>query len=159
LLDYCSRSANPIGRMMLRLTKSTYTAQTQTYSDDICTALQLINFWQDIAKDALRGRCYVPLTLLSFHGFPTHGTDARYVSMMQALCNDARARMIAGTPLLTHLSGRFKTEIALTIAGGLRVLDKLQNAQFAICNPPIRLRYWDALPIARLAVALLLKHR
>lgn len=159
LLDYCSRSANPIGRMMLRLTGSTYTPETQTYSDDICTALQLINFWQDVAKDALRGRCYIPFTHLTFHGFPNHSTDPRYVSMMQALCDDARTRMVAGAPLLQHLRGRFRAEIALTMAGGLRILDKLQGARFAISNPPIRLSYWDALPIARQAGALMLKHR
>ena len=159
LLDYCSRSANPVGRMMLRITGSPYTAQTEGFSDDICTALQLINFWQDIAKDALRGRCYVPLTLFQFHGFPAQSTDPRYTALMQALCDDARRRMQAGAPLLQHLKGRFKAEIALTIAGGLRVLDKLAAGRYVTRNPPIRLGYADALPIAGAAIQLMLKHR
>jgi squalene synthase HpnC len=159
LLNYCARSANPVGRMMLKLTRSPCTHDTEALSDDICTALQLINFWQDIAKDALRGRSYVPMTTFRSHAFPINSADPNYRSMMQTLCNDARVRMAAGTPLLKHLSGRFKAEIALTIAGGLRVLDKLHAANYAVQNPPIRLTLRDSLPIAGSAIKLMLKYR
>jgi phytoene synthase len=108
-------------------------------SDHVCTSLQLINFWQDMAKDALADRVYIPQEIFEYHGSPINPSTAGYQPMMQALCDDARQRMLAGAPLLSHLKGRFKAEIALTIAGGLRVLDKLAACEYDVvtCRPTL----------------------
>jgi squalene synthase HpnC len=144
LLDYCSRSANPVGRLMLHCVGAPCTTGSFAASDHICTSLQLINFWQDMAKDALNGRVYIPQDIFTQHGSPTSPSHAGYAPMMAALCLDARQRMLAGAPLLKHLSGLFKAEIALTMAGGLRILDKLAAANYDVINHRPKLNWRDA---------------
>jgi len=107
LLDYCRRSANPVGRLMLHLhgvTDPTSLAQ----SDAICTALQLINFWQDRAEDLRRGRDYLP------EGH-TLSQELRF----------ARELMMQGIPLVHRVRGRAGWELRAVVQGGLRILDKL----------------------------------
>ncbi len=134
LLDYCARSANPVGRLMLHCMGAPCTPSSFAASDAICTSLQLINFWQDLAKDAIQGRVYVPQTVFVAHGSPSGAGHAGYAPMMAALCADARTHMVQGAPLLTQLSGRFKAEIALTMAGGLRMLDKLAAVNYDVIH-------------------------
>jgi phytoene/squalene synthetase len=108
LLDYCRRSANPVGRLMLHLygvTDATSLAQ----SDAICTALQLINFWQDRGEDLRRGRDYLP-----------HGNN-----LAQEL-RFARELMLQGAPLARRVKGRAGWELRAVVQGGLRILDKLE---------------------------------
>jgi len=155
LLDYCTRSANPVGRVMLRLFDID-DAEADRMSDAICTSLQLINFWQDAAIDAGRGRVYVPLADLARHGlsadrFPAAGGHG---VLMQEMCAWALASMQEGAPLLGRLRGRFRWEIALTIAGGTRVLQKIAAAGFDVRERPT-LRWYDAPSLLRLAVAVL----
>ena len=107
LLDYCRRSANPVGRLMLHLygvNDDTSLAQ----SDAICTALQLINFWQDIAEDLRRGRDYLP------EGH-TLSEELHF----------ARELMLQGAPLVHRVKGRAGWELRAVVQGGLRILDKL----------------------------------
>lgn len=107
LLDYCRRSANPVGRLMLHLygvNDGTSLAQ----SDAICTALQLINFWQDIAEDLRRGRDYLP--------------EGHTLSEELHL---ARELMLQGAPLVHRVKGRAGWELRAVVQGGLRILDKL----------------------------------
>jgi squalene synthase HpnC len=144
LLDYCSRSANPVGRLMLRCVGVACTPAHFAASDAICTSLQLINFWQDLAKDADKQRVYIPQTVFEQHGRPTHPSHSGYAPMMAALCLDARQRMVSGLPLLGQLSGRFKAEIALTMAGGLRILDKLAAVHYDVVNHRPTLAWQDA---------------
>ncbi len=150
LLDYCSRSANPVGRLMLHALGASCNAASFAASDAICTSLQLINFWQDLAKDALAGRLYVPQDVFEQHGSPSTPNAVGYVPMMQALCLDARQRMLSGTVLLTHLSGRFKAEIAMTIAGGLRILDKMSAVNYDVIHRRPTLSWRDTLPCLRI---------
>ena len=182
LLDYCSRSANPVGRLMLHCVGAPCSPESFAASDAICTSLQLINFWQDLAKDAQAGRVYVPHDLWVQHGSPHSGSNrdpnrdpdssldsspdssldnspnrsahAGYHPMMAALCTDARARMLAGAPLIAMLSGRFKIEILLTMAGGLRILDKLATVEYDVLHRRPRLAWQDALPCLRIVWAL-----
>jgi squalene synthase HpnC len=107
LLDYCRRSANPVGRLMLHL----YGVADETslaQSDAICTALQLINFWQDRAEDLRRGRDYLP----------------QGHSLAQELYF-ARELMMQGAPLTRRIKGRAGWELRAVVQGGLRILDKL----------------------------------
>ena len=127
LRDYCRRSANPIGRLMLRL----YGAETPPHlvlSDAICTALQLINFWQDIAADWRRGRLYLPQEDLARFGVTElHVAQARCDSAWRALIafESARARRLleSGRPLTRALPWRLRLELSGVLAGGHRILD------------------------------------
>lgn len=112
LLDYCRRSANPVGRLLLHL-YGVNDATSLTQSDAICTALQLINFWQDRSADLQRGRNYLPegRSLLEELGF-------------------ARTLMMQGAPLVHRIPGRAGWELRAVVQGGLRILDKL-DAQHA----------------------------
>ena len=150
LLDYCSRSANPVGRLMLHCVGAPCTASSFAASDAICTSLQLINFWQDLAKDALNGRVYIPHDIFEQHGNPASPSHSGYVPMMTVLCLDARQRMLAGVPLLAHLSGRFKAEIALTMAGGLRILDKLCAVNYDVIHRRPTLGWRDSATCLRI---------
>ncbi len=159
LEDYCRRSANPIGRLMLALCGVRDDASLQA-NDRICTALQLINFWQDTAIDASRGRIYVPQEdFAKFNvvenGFPQH---PQHQSLMQFQCQRARALMLAGTPLLTTLDGRLRLEIAFTMAGGLRILEKIKRNKFDVRMRP-KLRWYDSYRLLFLALHLLLDSR
>ena len=107
LLDYCRRSANPVGRLMLHL-YGVNDATSLAQSDAICTALQLINFWQDIADDLRRGRDYLP------EGH-TLSEELRF----------ARELMLQGAPLVHRVKGRAGWELRAVVQGGLRILDKL----------------------------------
>ena len=147
LLDYCRRSANPVGRLMLALV-CVNDAQALAASDNICTALQLINFWQDAAVDASRGRIYVPKVEFAKHQvscdqFPTHPL---HKALMRAQCDYARTLLLSGMPLLPHLSGRFRLEIAITIGGGLRILDKIAANEWDVTQRP-KLRWYDSFPV------------
>jgi hydroxysqualene synthase len=144
LLDYCSRSANPVGRLMLHCVGAPCNAASFAASDSICTSLQLINFWQDMAKDAINGRVYIPHDTFTQHGSPSSPAHAGYAPMMAALCADARQRMWAGMPLLPQLKGRFKAEITLTMAGGLRILDKLAAVDYDVIHQRPTLSWRDA---------------
>lgn len=147
LLDYCSRSANPVGRLLLHLYGVTET-ESLRQSDHICTALQLINFWQDLRQDLARQRHYLPSDLLAQFGVPedwflraaspdgrklpseateTDATnDGAARNLMRHLVQDARARMEAGAPLALRIPGRAGWELRLVVQGGLRILEKIE---------------------------------
>jgi len=149
LLDYCSRSAKPIGRLLLHL----YGVRDEPalrQSDAICSALQLINFWQDLSLDLPRQRHYLPLAALQRHGValaslrPDATEHAPAQAMLLELCAQARALMLQGAPLAWRLPGRVGWELRLVVQGGLRILDKIEALNGRTwCQRP-RLRAWDA---------------
>lgn len=131
LLDYCRRSANPVGRLVLHLTGHTRAHQL-AQSDAICSALQLINFWQDVAIDWQKNRVYLPQTDLAAHGVGEAQIAAqRCDDAWQALLRDeidfARQLMHSGAPLVHTLPGRLGWEIRLTVQGGLRILERIER--------------------------------
>jgi squalene synthase HpnC len=135
LLDYCTRSANPVGRLLLHLYGITE-ALSLTQSDQICSALQLINFWQDISSDVARGRWYPSQQAMAAHGVSdadlqpdSQSDNAR--QLMAAYAAQARALMQAGAPLACRIPGRAGWELRLVVQGGLRVLDKIEAINFA----------------------------
>jgi squalene synthase HpnC len=151
LLNYCQRSANPVGRMVLTLFKIN-TPQARAWSDQICTGLQLTNFWQDVAKDAQIGRIYIPEEALKVHRVSEaevmQGTQpTAWRALMHEQVNWAQLSLTSGVPLLRLLPGRMKWEIALTIAGGLRVLAKLRTVHYDVYSrrPTLSLRDAPAL--------------
>ena len=135
LLDYCRRSANPVGRLLLHLYGITDTQALQR-SDAICSSLQLINFWQDFTRDGPRGRVYVPATDLARHDLTPasflqcqDGPAAR--TLIAELCEWARQLMLEGSPLVRQIPGRAGWELRLVVQGGLRILEKIQAMQYA----------------------------
>jgi squalene synthase HpnC len=133
LLDYCRRSANPVGRLMLALYRAHGYLQ-QEQSDSICSALQLVNFWQDVAVDLRKGRIYIPQDDLQRFGVSEQEliTDPAAVmqtpawwNLMQFEVNRARGMLLAGKPLPKALGGRIGLELRGIIHGGLRICEKL----------------------------------
>jgi squalene synthase HpnC len=135
LLDYCRLSANPIGRLLLHLYRVD-DAHAVAQSDAVCTALQLINFWQDLSVDLSRGRIYVPDSDAVAHGVDDQMLLARrdcpqtraLVRDLVRWANDCLAR---GTSLATRLPGRAGWELAVVVQGGWRVLEKIAVMEFA----------------------------
>lgn len=155
LLDYASRSANPVGRLML-LFFGIRSESSQHASDAICSALQLINFWQDVAIDIAKGRIYVPQEEFAKHGvdesdFPSH---LKHRELMQAQCEHANAMLWSGCSLLRELRGRFRYEIAFTIAGGARILEKIAANDYDVTKRPT-LRWYDSARLVWLALCAL----
>ena len=148
LLGYCRHSANPVGRLLLHLYGVADDAALRQ-SDAICSALQLINFWQDLSVDLPRGRHYPCDADLAAHGVARADLAARRrTPASDALVLDcaawARALMLEGAPLVHRLGGRIGWELRLVVQGGLAVLSKVQALGGAsLCARP-RLRARDA---------------
>jgi len=154
LLDYCRRSANPVGRLLLQL----YGVHDDTalkQSDAICTALQLINFWQDLGQDLLRGRNYLNAASLAAHQLSLtevmaclHNSSLpipeRLTQWMTQQVREARALMLSGEPLVHRVPGRAGWELRLVVQGGLRILDKIEALNYNTLHHRPKLRVWDA---------------
>jgi squalene synthase HpnC len=132
LMDYCRRSADPVGRLLLALFRKDDPANLRD-SDAVCSSLQLINHWQDIAVDWRKGRVYLPQEDLAQFGveeaqIAAGRVDGRWQDMVRFQCQRARAMMRSGAPLGTRLPGRIGLEIRAIASGGLRILDKIDAA-------------------------------
>lgn len=136
LLDYCRRSANPVGRLLLELF-GIRNAEANQYSDRICTALQLINFYQDVSIDIQKGRIYIPLgTLRKFHlsetDFIKEEQKQKFAQMMKEMLREAEKMMLEGRNLLPFLPFRLRFEISATINGGLEIIKKIRNIRYQV---------------------------
>lgn len=135
LVDYCTRSANPVGRLLLHL-YDIHDDASLAQSDQICTALQLINFWQDLSVDVPRERWYPSLQAMQQCGVTDVDLQAGSDSLLAAklVANyvaSARAMMHTGAPLACRIPGRAGWELRLVVQGGLRILDKIEALNFA----------------------------
>ena len=131
LLDYCTRSANPVGRLLLHL-YGIDDALSLHQSDQICSALQLINFWQDLRVDIARGRWYPSQEAMQRFGVSDADLQADSDApnarrLVAAYTAQARALMHQGAPLACRIPGRAGWELRLVVQGGLRILDKIGN--------------------------------
>lgn len=142
LHDYCRRSANPVGRLLLHL-YAVSDAASLAQSDHICTALQLINFWQDLSVDIPRGRIYLPQELWAVHGvdetqLQTLEVNPATTELIAACAHSARAHMLKGIELPVTVARRLggfngwraALELRCVIQGGLRILDKIEAQGF-----------------------------
>jgi phytoene synthase len=130
VLDYCRRSANPVGRLVLRIAGHE-DAALDAASDAVCTALQLANFWQDLEIDWRKGRLYVPASIWQPAGASTADLDARRLTpAWRAAVADVvartRALFAAGRPVCDGVRGRLRYELRATWLGGTAILDKLE---------------------------------
>jgi squalene synthase HpnC len=167
LLDYCRRSANPVGRIMLHL-YGKYDDANVAWSDAICTGLQLTNFWQDVAVDWRKNRVYLPQDALRRHnvdesyiahysalaggtatteGARAYAGDARtpaWRALMHEQAGHARHLLASGLPLTRRLPGRIGYELKLVVHGGLRILERLEQLHYDIFfhRPTLEKRDW-----------------
>lgn len=161
LLDYCSRSANPVGRLLLRLFKADDPVNIDL-SDRICTALQLINFVQDVATDWQKGRVYLPQDTLKAAG----SSDADIGSavacgtasapLLHAIAIEAtyaRTLIRSGRPLLRRVPLRLSLELRAILAGGERILDRIAHARHDVFRHRPTLGWRDTPSLMRLALA------
>ena len=148
LLDYCRLSANPVGRLVLWVA-GRHDTRLDAQSDAVCTALQLTNFWQDLAIDWRRGRLYVPLEDRD----RAHARDAdldagritpEWQAALRAVAHRTRALFDAGRPVCDAVNGRLRWELRLTWLGGTRILDRTEAAGFDVFSHRPRLRLIDA---------------
>ncbi|MEN8170922.1 MAG: squalene synthase HpnC [Pseudomonadota bacterium] len=132
LLDYCRRSANPVGRLLLHLSDNNSEENLQL-SDKVCSALQLINFYQDLAQDFNENeRIYIPEDEMRRHGvgsehFAINSRETEMVELFRFQVSRAREMMQQGAPLGEKLRGRFGLEIRLIIQGGFAIIERLEQ--------------------------------
>lgn len=148
VLDYCRRSANPVGRLLLALYGSA-TPQTLAYSDAICSSLQLINFLQDVAIDHQKGRIYLPQDEMarfeiSERQIAAGDTSGNWKPFMAFQVGRTRELLQSGAPLGSILKGRIGLEMRMIIQGGDRILAKIAavNGDIYRCRPVLKPRDW-----------------
>lgn len=138
VLDYCRRSANPVGRLILRLF-GYRDERLDEFSDCICTALQLANFWQDIAVDLRKDRVYLPADEMARHGVAVDDLrerrfSDRYASLLEFQVERTRALFERGRSLPSQVRGRLAVELRLTWLGGMRILEKIEAMGYDTLN-------------------------
>ncbi len=136
LLGYCTRSADPVGRIVLYLCESV-SEQNFASSDSICTGLQLANFWQDVSRDLDIGRIYLPQEDRERFGVTreqllNRETTDGFLQLMEIEVDRARSRLTSGLPLVEQLPGRLQVDIDLFARGGLRILDRIQGIGYRV---------------------------
>ncbi len=134
ILDYCRRSANPVGRLILQLNRY-YDEERYLFSDKICTALQLFNFYQDLKIDFLRDRLYIPLEEISSFGLDQSvmaekTRNSRFEELIRYQVNRAEQLMEEGLTLTGLLKGRLRVQIAATCEGGLAIARKIADSGY-----------------------------
>ncbi|HWB10075.1 MAG TPA: squalene synthase HpnC [Pirellulales bacterium] len=147
LLDYCRRSANPVGRVVLFLGR-VHDVERASLSDCICTGLQLANFWQDVAADRRRGRLYIPLE--DFRQFGVDEADltaarpsASLKRLLEFEVDRAEGWLRAGLPLVQRLPGWLSGDIWLVTQGGLKILQKIRAVDFDVWSRRPVVSRWD----------------
>lgn len=148
LIDYCRRSANPVGRLVLHL-HGVVDAGSLRQSDSICTALQLANFWQDLHIDTGRGRLYLPATDCAQHGVAAADLlSQRDSPAVRGLVADmvcwTRRLLRDGAPLVHAVPGRAGWELRLVVQGGQRILERIEGLGFATLQSRPTLHWHDA---------------
>lgn len=148
VMQYCRRSANPVGRLLLAL-YGDHDEKHLAWSDGVCSALQLINFLQDIALDWQKGRVYLPQDEMARFGISERQiaegrVDALWQQFMKTQIERARRMLQAGAPLGRALPGRLGVEMRLIILGGSRILEKLHASQGDVFRqrPVLNARDW-----------------
>jgi squalene synthase HpnC len=136
LFGYCRNSANPVGRLVLYLCGYS-DPERQRLSDATCTALQLANFWQDVTVDLQKDRVYIPLEIMTRHGYAVDDLYARrftpaFREVMRELVGRARELFQLGLPLIGKVDRRLALDLDLFSRGGLRVLDKIKQQGYNV---------------------------
>lgn len=151
LLDYCKRSANPVGRIVLNIF-NIFDDEAYRYSDFICTALQLTNFYQDVEIDYAKGRIYFPLDEMNHfqvieNMFEMKENNHNFSALLKHSVNRTRNLFTEGKNLFRFLKGRLKLEIKWTVAGGEKILSKIEKNDYQIFGKRPKLNKTDFISI------------
>lgn len=151
ILDYCKRSANPVGRIVLDIF-NIRNADAYNYSDKICTALQLTNFYQDVEIDYNKGRIYFPLDEMKHFNvdenmFEMKENNPNFSALLKYSIDRTRVLFSEGKNLFPFLKGRLKTEIKWTVAGGEKILSKIEKNNYQIFGNRPKLNKTDIITI------------
>lgn len=147
ILNYCQRSANPVGRIILEFF-NIRDEQSLKYSDAVCTALQLTNFYQDISIDIKKGRIYIPLDELVKFGvnenqFEFMQNNTNFEQLVGYQVGRAKNIFTVGRYLIDRLPGQLKRQIYMTILGGEMILGKIEKSGFDVINHRPKLSKFD----------------
>lgn len=141
LMDYSSRSANPIGHLVLNIFgyKKSEEPEMFALSDSVCTALQLTNFWQDVSEDLKINRVYIPAEAMKKHGYDMQMLrnkvqNESFRNMMTELCRETSEMFDRGEGIVSMTKGRLKLELKATIAGGRMILEKIKKMNYGVLN-------------------------
>ncbi len=142
LQDYCRRSADPVGRLVLYLCRQ-FNEENAAWSDSICTGLQLANFWQDVSRDLDIGRIYLPKSDCEQFGYSREDlrnriTNEAFLELMKFEVDRAREFLLAGLPLIPNLPGKLQVDIELFARGGLKILERIEGIGY---------RVWEKRPV------------
>jgi squalene synthase HpnC len=148
VLGYCRRSANPVGRLMLVLYGAAQEPRHLEWADALCSALQLINFWQDVEIDFRKDRIYLPQDDMARYGVTEAQIAARdcgggWPALMRFQVARARTMLESGAPLAGRLRGRVSLELGTIVQGGLRIVEKLERVDGDVFRRRPVLRAWD----------------
>lgn len=140
LLDYCSRSANPVGRLLLEL-HNVNAPEALLLSDKICTALQLINFYQDVEVDIRKGRIYFPFDEMERFGvdesqFELNQNNSNLEKLVKFSLERAEKLLLEGGKLMRYLPPRLKYEIKWTVLGGNKIINKIKDNNYNVFVRP-----------------------
>jgi squalene synthase HpnC len=149
LLDYCTRSANPVGHLVLYVGRA-HDAENARLADAICTGLQLANFWQDVARDLAIGRVYLPAEDRARFGVCDDDLRAlrfrpEFASLLAFEVTRARALLEAGRVLVPRLPGALALDVDLFARGGLAILDRIAASGYDVLTSRPRLSKWAKL--------------
>jgi squalene synthase HpnC len=147
LLGYCRCSANPVGRLVLYLCGA-FDAERAALSDRICTALQLANFWQDVARDFAIGRVYLPSEDRAHFGYSDDDLTARrftpaFAELMRFEADRTRDLFYRGMPLVERMPEAMQADIELFIQGGLSILRKIEQCGYNVWARRPALAKWE----------------
>lgn len=147
LLDYCTRSADPVGRLVLYM-GGVFNDENARLSDFTCSALQLANFWQDVARDLAIGRIYLPREDRVRFGVSDEDLKAlrftpAFAELLAFEVDRARSMLVHGRELLPRLKGRFRLAVDLFNRGGLAILDAIERSRFDVLTERPRLSKMD----------------
>lgn len=155
LHDYCRRSADPVGRLVLYLARG-HNEESVRLSDSICTGLQLANFWQDVARDYAIGRIYIPQQDCRRFGY-TDGMFAAgemneaFRDLLKFQVDRARDFLTAGLPLVDRVPQVIRLEVKLFVEGGLAILDAIEKQQYDVWRSRPRISRWKKLQLLWMA--------
>jgi len=147
LMQYCRRSADPVGRLLLHLFDAA-TERNLRHSDAICSSLQLINFWQDVEIDWCKNRIYLPQDEMQRFGvserqIASGDAGGQWQALIAFQVERTRALMLSGAPLGAALPGRIGMEIRTIVHGGLRILEKIDKVDGDVYHHRPVLKTWD----------------
>ena len=156
LLDYCRRSANPVGRIVLRIC-GVWDKTLDQRSDSVCSALQITNCLQDFGRDWRAGRLYVPRDIQYECGAQISDLEAEFVSpawhvALERCAAKTRELFLDGRPVCDGVTGRLKMELRLTWLGGMRILDRVGRTRHDPINDRPALGFGDVIPLVCRAV-------